>query len=250
MNAEGTKALRHEGRADGTSAPPPWGNHPRAKARRGFSMVELLIALTISATLLTATMVALDVMFKRYSAISDSAGSHVVARTVMHRMLSMIRTGKDFGPFPADVLDSAQNPVSSASIEFVSAQDMAAGTRTLTRIERRSATTVALENVSTVQRGPYALWLVIESTTPQGTTTTERPLIDGVTAVNFSMLYDVGPRLRRATIDLSIQPRSSEVGEYDAARRQYAEQRMMQAQTTDQVVRLVASAGPRVNDGE
>ncbi len=236
MNGEeGTKARRHEG---------------ARRSTRAFSIVELLIALTISATLLTATMVALDVMFKRYSAISDSAGSHVVARTVMHRMLSMIRTGSEFGPYPDDVLDSAQNPVSSTSIEFVSAQNTAAGTRTLCRLERRAAATVTLENVSTVQRGPFALWLVIESTTSQGTTTQERPLIDGVTAVSFNMLYDVGPRLRRATIDLSIQPRSSEVGEFDATRREYTERRMMQAQTTDQVVRLIASAGPRVNDGE
>ncbi|MFN0010578.1 MAG: prepilin-type N-terminal cleavage/methylation domain-containing protein [Phycisphaerales bacterium] len=246
MNSEGTKAQRHQGTADGTSAPPSAPPRPR----RAFSLVELLIALTVSATLLTATMVALDVMFKRYSAISDSAGSHVVARTVMHRMLSMIRTGSDFGPFPADVLDTDQNPVTSTSMEFVSAQDTAAGTRTLARIERREATTLTLENVSTVQRGPFALWLVIETTTPAGTTIQERPLIDGVTAVSFNLLYDVGPRLLRATIDLSIQPRSSQVGEYDATTRQYSERRMMQADVSDQVVRLVASAGPRMNDGE
>ncbi len=226
------------------------GTKARRYARRGFSLVELLISLTVSATLLTAVMVALDVMFKRYTAISDSAGSHVVARTVMHRMLSMIRTGTDFGPFPADVLDADQNPVQSTSLEFISAQDAAAGTRTLSRIERRDAGTVTLNGMSTVQRGPFALWLVIERTTPAGTTTEERPLIDGVNAVSFSLLFDVGPRLRRATIDLSIQPRSSEVGEYDATRREYAERRMLQSDTTDQVVRLIASAGPRVNEGE
>lgn len=239
----GTCSHGHMGRAAGAR-----GEHGMSVRARGFSIVELLLALTISSTLLTATMVALDVMFKRYSALSDAAGSHVVARTVVHRMLSMIRTGSQFGPFPSDVLDTTQNPLGSTSIEFVSAQDAAAGTRTLTRIERRDATTITLDDRVFVQRGPYALWLVVEQTAAGATTTTERPLIDGVVAVNFTLAYDVGPRLRRATIDLSINPRSSEVGEYDAQSRSWNDKRMMQAQVGDDVVRLVASTGPRSDD--
>ena len=38
--------------------------HPQ---RPGFSLVEMLIALTITATLLTATLSALDARFKSYS---------------------------------------------------------------------------------------------------------------------------------------------------------------------------------------
>ncbi|HZW10885.1 MAG TPA: prepilin-type N-terminal cleavage/methylation domain-containing protein [Phycisphaerales bacterium] len=68
-------------------------SQPRGGAARAFSVVELLVALTISSLLLTATLVALDASFKSYKVTTESASSHVVARMVMHRMTTMIRTG-------------------------------------------------------------------------------------------------------------------------------------------------------------
>ena len=63
-----------------------------ASLRRGFNLVELLIALSISATLLTATMVALDASFKAYQKTVHMSATHTIARLTMHRMLALIRT--------------------------------------------------------------------------------------------------------------------------------------------------------------
>jgi prepilin-type N-terminal cleavage/methylation domain-containing protein len=229
----------------------------RAGRRAGFSLVELLVALTISATLLTATMVALDVMFKRYTMISDTASTHVVARTVMHRILSMIRTGREFGPFPTDVLSPSQNPIVTDNIEFLSREDTAANLREVTRIERRSSATIELNGETVQLRGPFTIWLVVETTTNGVTTTRERPLLDGVANALFTLEYTPGPRLRRATVDLIINPRGSEftrwdstqqawmVSKYDERTSQWVEQRMTGLFTNNPTIRLVATAGPR-----
>ena len=66
----------------------------RRTLRRGFNLVELLVALSISATLLTATMVALDASFKAYQMTTEVASTHTIARLTMHRMLALIRTSK------------------------------------------------------------------------------------------------------------------------------------------------------------
>src|SRR5690606_4327448 len=71
--------------------------------RRGFSLIEMLVALAITSALLSASLAALDTSFKSYQMTSQSSSTHVVTRIVMHRMLSMIRVGTEFGPFPEDV---------------------------------------------------------------------------------------------------------------------------------------------------
>ncbi|MGD9688964.1 MAG: prepilin-type N-terminal cleavage/methylation domain-containing protein [Phycisphaerales bacterium] len=227
------------------------------RARHGFSIIELLVALTISATLLTATLVALDVMFKRYTVISDAAGSHVVSRMVMHRMLSMIRTGDEFGPYPDDVLDAAQNPVSTDFMEFVSFRDDVNDIVQITRLERRAAGQATLGEETFDLRGPSVLWLVIETNAGGEVTTEERPLLDGVSEANFTLEYDVGPRLRRATIDLTIQPAGSNystydsqsgtwtVYRYDEATHEFQEQKMMSVESVAPSIRLIASTAPR-----
>jgi len=189
----------------------------KQRKARGFSIAEMLVALTISATLLTATMVALDVMFKRYTAIADSASTHVVARTVMHRMLAMIRTGSEFGPFPTDVLDDAQNPADYDNIEFLSRVDTVSGLREVTRLERRVSAPVTFPGGDRIElRGPNTLWLVIEREVNGVSTVEERPLLDGVVNVVFNLEYSPGPRLVRATIDLTVEPRSGEIATFDA----------------------------------
>ncbi len=228
-----------------------------ARNRRAFSLVEMLVALTISGTLLTASLVALDAMFKRYTAISDAAGTHVVSRMVMHRMLSMIRTGSEFGPYPDDVLDPLQNPVQSDFIEFVSFRDDSAGILQVTRLERRTSDTVQIDGDRFTLRGPFALWLVVQTQTSGTVSTTERPLVDGVTEVNFSLEFDVGPRLTRATIDLAIHPLGSEYSTYNGETGTWSTQRYdphtQQTVTTKGVssdatappIRLISSTAPR-----
>jgi hypothetical protein len=67
------------------------------------------------------------------------------------------------------------------------------------RIERRDQPDVAT--------GPFELWYTqtdfISSTQ---SSYIERPLLVGVTEARFTLEYDVGPRLRRATVDLTVRP--------------------------------------------
>ena len=198
-------------------------NHrTRTHARRAFSLVEMLIALTISATLLTATLTAFDASWRAYKDTTESASTHVVSRIVMHRILAMVRTGTEFGPYPDDVLDASQNPLTSTSIEFVAEADRLAGNNRITRIERR-----AVANTT----DQFELWYVLINRA-DGSTIEERPLLANVREALFILEYEPGPRLVRATIDLSIRPNDEDdlrVGGIDRT----------------PMIRLVASAEPR-----
>lgn len=184
-----------------TRPPCPHARQPRCArfSRRGFNMVELLVALTISATLLAAALQAFDASWRGYKTVTEASSTHVVSRIVMHRLLAMIRTGSQFGPFPADVLDNTQNPISSTSIEFIADADRVAGLNRVTRIERRTVAGTTNQ---------FELWYVLlDNTTSPATVVTQRPLIGNVREATFVLEYEPGPRLRRATIDLSILPR-------------------------------------------
>lgn len=171
-------------------------NHSRPN---GFSIVEMLVALSITGTLLTATMVALDSSYKSYKITTEGASTNVIARMVMHRVMTMIRTGENFGPYPVDPLDTAQNPVSSNEIEFETFRDAATNRWRIVRLDRRTAATAA--------EGPYVLWYTqIDFTDGVESAREERPLLAGVQDISFTLEYDVGPRLARATVDLTVNP--------------------------------------------
>tara|TARA_R110000782_G_scaffold73091_4_gene146130 strand:+ start:938 stop:1531 length:594 start_codon:yes stop_codon:yes gene_type:complete len=195
-------------------------------SRKAFSLVEVLIALTITATLLTATMAALDASFKSYKANSESASTNVVARIVMQRLTAMVRTGESFGPYPANPITTPT--IQSNWIEFVSYRDPAQGIERITRLERRDGDE---------DTGPFELWYTI-STFIDGEfdNVQESPLLTGLNDVVFDMEYDVGPRLRRVTIDLIIQP----MNDGDAA--------IGVGRLETPTIRLVTSASPRVYD--
>lgn len=178
--------------ARSTSGP---GARP-ARARRAFSIVEMLVALTISATLLTATLQAFDTAWRGYKHTTDSASTHVVSRIVVHRALALIRTGTQFGPVPADVLDAAQNPLTSDFMEFVADADRVAGLNRVTRLERRA---------STARPGWFELWYRVTDL-DSGQIVQERPLLSDVRECAFILQYDPGPRLVKATIDLTVAP--------------------------------------------
>lgn len=200
-------------------------NRRRRSVRRGFSLVEMLIALAISAALLTASLSALDASFKSYEVTTESASTNIVARIVMQRVTAMIRTGTEFGPYPLDVLDPAQNPVVADSIEFVSAADPDAGYRQVTRL-----TTVVDENAAD---GSLILMLTLEEHNGNDVATTERPLLRGVRDATFTLEYDIGPRLRLATVDLTVVPDT------------LADAGMNMVNTESPTIRLVASSSPR-----
>lgn len=194
-------------------------------SRSAFSMVEVLISLTISATLLTATMAALNTSFKGYQVTSEGASTNVVARIVMQRLTAMIRTGDSFGPYP---VNPVVNPnLESDYIEFVSFRDTTSGTERVTRLERRDGVG---------ENGPFELWYILtEYVDGEFQGENEAPLLVGLNDVTFNLEYDVGPRLKRATVDLIIQPDDLQ---------DLAVGSTLEAPT----IRLVASASPRMND--
>ena len=75
------------------------------RCARGFSLVEMLIALAISAALLVAVLSALVASFRAYQATTEQASTHVVGRVIMHRMMALVRNSVDFGPLPEDARD-------------------------------------------------------------------------------------------------------------------------------------------------
>lgn len=214
---------------------------PRRRAlRRAFSLIELQIALAISALLLTATLVALDTMFKGYEINADSASTNVVTRIAVNRMLALIRMGTDFGPIPLDVLDVDQNPLNADNIEFVSQRNSDGDPTTITRIEYRYPGVGAIHqswgigetqpDLGFVPTGPGELWLV-QIDVASGNTR-EFELLREVRSARFTLAYDVGPKLVRATVDITVEPVIPDDVKLDS-------------DAPPQVVRVVASAQPR-----
>jgi hypothetical protein len=161
----------------------------------------MLIALTITSTLLTAALAALDVSFKSYKFTTEGASTHVVTRATMHRLMAMVRTGADFAPYPVDPLDGTQNPVQSDFIEFAGALPPGSALTRIIRVEKRSSD-------QTYNGAPlFELW-VIQQDYSGGTMVEEqeKPLLRNLLDINFTLEYDVGPRLLRATVDVTVQP--------------------------------------------
>ncbi len=204
----------------------PITKHKRSRSRRrGFSLIEVMIAMTITSTLLTATMAALDASFKGYKATSEGASTNVIARIVMQRLTTMVRTGDSFGPYPVNALTTPN--IQSTWMEFVSFRDPITDTHRVTRLERRDGD---------AETGPYELWYVVTTFVDDVyTSESSAPLLSGLNKVQFDMQYDVGPRLKRVTIDLVIQPddvQDASIGQSLNA----------------PIIRLVASASPRQFD--
>ncbi|MFG0305337.1 MAG: PilW family protein [Phycisphaerales bacterium JB040] len=198
---------------------------PRRRTR-AFSMVELLIALTITATLFAATLGALDTSFKSYKLTTDSASTQVVARIVMQRLTAMIRTGEEFGPYPINPI--AEPVITTNSIEFVSSRDPATNSWEVTTISRIAGDADTGPWVLVYQIATFTNGAFVEETDPI-------PLLDGLTELQFSLEYEVGPRLRRATIDMVIRPDDND-------------DNTVSVRMDAPHIRMVASATPRMYD--
>ena len=181
-------------------------NRSRHNYRRGFNLVEMLIALAISAALLSATMMALHASFNAYQSTTEVASTHTISRLIMNRMLTLLRTGQEFGPLPADPTDTT---VTSNYIEFFTT----------------GGQLVTLDWVAPDQ----ILYVVL---TDEFDVETTYPLLEGVTACNFTLDYEMGYKLHRATIDMTIVPDDNMSVSLDG--------------TNVRVIRLVASAMPRM----
>ena len=182
--------------------------------RRGFNLVELLIALAITAALLGATMVALDASFTAYQTTTEVASTHTIGRLAMHRMLALIRTGREFAPSPTNPHEQV---ISSSYIDFRLPDG---GVVSIEWDEEEEALYV----VDGGEGGtPYVLLEgVVAQTDPES----------GDVISPFTLEYERGFELYRATIDLLIEPDDNMSVELDG-------------ENTEQI-HLVASAMPRM----
>lgn len=183
----------------------------RIHLHRGFNLVEMLLALGITAVLLTATMVALDASFRAYQTTTEVASTHTIGRLAMNRMLALIRTSTEFGPFPLSPKDTF---VDSDFIQF----------RTM-EPDGNPGKVMELSYSDT----DNALYVIVD---PGEAEEESYLLLEGVTDCSFTLEYELGRKLHRATIDLTIQPDDNMDVDLDG--------------DNQQVIRLVASAMPRV----
>ena len=171
------------------------GRRRRRRPRRcgALSLIESLIALAITAILLTATMVAIDASFKAYAQTAAQSSSQAATRLLTHRLMSMIRTSTAHGPLMPDELADPPivlegNTIRSHYLELVDSRN------NLIRVIYDAA--------------GQGLWV---TTTPMaGGTAVIEPLLHGVSDCTFFATRRLDDDdvwvLERASIDLSVQP--------------------------------------------
>lgn len=187
-------------------------NRSLRRTRRAFSLVEMLVALAISAALLTAVMVALNASFIAYQRTTEVASTHTISRLMMHRMLTLLRTGRDFGPYP---LDPRFPTVESTYIEFYAHNDQL---MRLEWIEEDEALYIV-----NITGGVEERHLLLEGVTQKDE--------NGDYIPPFTMEFVKGTQLYRATIDLTVVPDDNMSVDLEG--------------DNQDVIRLVASAMPR-----
>ena len=193
----------------------------RKRILRAFSLVEMLIALAISAALLAATLVALQTSFRAYQVTTDQASTHAVGRLVMHRMTAMIRSGQDFRPLPADIRDRF---VSSDYVEFYHPD-----TGNLITINWNSLTGQLLYSID--NGVPVVLLEGVVTRTEE----------DGTPILPFYLEWEPGRRVYRITIDLMVIPDDTISTSAD----DYIVQDQENEKSIFKPIRLVGSAMPR-----
>ena len=100
-------AVARPGRSCRAARIHPSFRNPKSAFRnrsRGVGLVELLIALTISASILGAVAVAMDASFKAYAINQQQAQLGQRARVVMHRLLTTVRQAREHQPVTASLV--------------------------------------------------------------------------------------------------------------------------------------------------
>ncbi len=156
---------------------------PAPQAHRGFSLVEMLVALAITSALLVSTLVALDASFRAYQKTTEQASTHVVGRIVLHRVMALVRNGAGFGPLPDDPRDRY---VASDEILFLDDKDRLIAVR--------------------LDRAAEALLLRVDDGEEQLLLEGVRGPVDeaGRPLGAFTLEYENGARLVRALVDLTV----------------------------------------------
>ena len=153
------------------------------RTRRGFSLIEMLVALSICSALLTATLVSLHASFRAYQSTTEQASTHIVGRVVMHRVMALVRNGVGFGPLPEDPRD---NSIATDEMTFLDDLD-----REITlRLDRANS-------ILFMQVGTSAEQVLLEGV--RGPIDT-----DGTQLGAFQLEYENGVKLLRASFDLTV----------------------------------------------
>ncbi|MHC4994905.1 MAG: PilW family protein [Planctomycetota bacterium] len=208
----------------------PQSRRVQRARRSGMSVIELLIALSISAVLLTALAVATSSSFHAYATAAESASSQSVSRLVMQRMLQMIRGGRLHDAYdPGDpnlaLNEPAQDPVNSVGLQMLD------NNGTLLRIWWAVDAEYFDNDLGN-------LWYQEGNADPQPLIRRVRVQRDSNEPYVFSLASrdsEEGLLLSRATIDLTVEP---------AVDRTLALERN---RTNGIPIRLVASTMPRRN---
>jgi len=162
----------------------------RGWARRGVGLIELLVALAISAALLTATAMAIDASFQAYAIAAESASTQTSTRLVTHRLMALVRTSTAHGPLAPDAdagVTLTGDTLESPFIEMFDADD-----RHL-RVEYRA--------------GTQELWVM--ELDGDGNAVNPQPMLGGVTAATIHCHRRRDQQgvwvLERASIDLTVE---------------------------------------------
>ena len=131
----------------------------RPAGRRGVGLVELLLALAISASILVAVAYAVDVSFRSYSANQEQTGLMQRARVTMHRITTQIRTTAAHQPASAAPLaDFKAGKITTDNAILMSDEDGNStsykydpATKTVTCVDFNGNEFVALRNVEAFQ---------------------------------------------------------------------------------------------------
>jgi hypothetical protein len=173
----------------------------------------MLVALSITGMLLTATMVALDASFYAYASAAESASTQTSTRMVLQRVLQLARTGTAQGPMTHDEaslytakFNWIEDPDPSA-FPFGNAKgDIELSWMVLTRPDGSQV----LINYDASQQ---LLEIIENPMDPFDPTGWRRlPLLGGVTNCAFTMKRRRGPDtdyiwvLERGTIDITVEP--------------------------------------------
>ncbi|MEM6459022.1 MAG: prepilin-type N-terminal cleavage/methylation domain-containing protein [Planctomycetota bacterium] len=160
---------------------------------RGLSLVEMLLALAISAMLLTATMVAIDASFTAYAIAAESATTQTSTRLVVNRLLTLVRTNEAHGP-----LDPADAPAGETVTE---SGDVL--TSTYLSLIDGDRNTITLRYDAANDR------IMLKKEPLSGATATEQPILGGVTDCKFYLRRrtdnDGIDVLERGSIDFTVE---------------------------------------------
>ncbi len=174
--------------------------------RRGFTLTETLVGLTISAILLAGLCAAIQASVDAYRKSSSEGVNRLTSRLIVERLALLVRTGSSFGPLPAVATDTRVES-DTLALTTHSGQDV-----TITWDSTTETIEMDVDGVSSTVLG--------------GVTQD----VDGVAISPFLLEYAQGTSLVRATINLAVIPDS----EYETA-----------LDNGDELIRLTASIMPR-----